>query len=284
MEPETLFNALQSISAKPPPFSVYTAKALWTDPHTSEQMLAFHLNPEIDVSSRRATFIDQSTQWLVQHFHLSSASQVIDFGCGPGLYTSRLAALGMAVTGIDFSSRSIEYGKQQAAQHGHDVTYVHADYLEYEPHGQFDLITMIMCDICALSPDQRQAMLQKFHRLLSDTGRVVLDVYSLQAFAERQESTLCEKNQLQGFWSASPYYGFVASFKYEDENVSLDKYTIVEEARQRTVYNWLQYFSPSSLDRELRTAGLKVLETYADIAGSPYREDAKEFAVVIGKA
>ena len=264
MKPASLYSALETVHERPAPFSVYTASELWTDEHTSEQMLAFHLNGEIDVSSRRTSFIDSSVRWLKEHFDLSEDSRVIDFGCGPGLYTYRLSRLGPEVVGIDFSPRSIEYARESAKRGNLDVTYIQADYLDYRPEGRFDLITMIMCDFCALSPDQRLAMLTRFEQLLSDHGCVVLDVYSLSAFANKQEGLVCEKNQLNGFWSRNPYFGFVASFKYEDEKVSLDKYTIVEEDRQREIYNWLQHFSPESLEQEVHSAGLQIDELYGD--------------------
>jgi SAM-dependent methyltransferase len=260
---------------------VYTARELWTDEHTSEQMLAFHLDGKIDVSSRRESFINDSVRWLNDRFELSQGSKIIDFGCGPGLYASRLARLGAEVSGVDFSARSIRYARECAKRDRLEIDYVEADYLEYQPAGPFDLITMIMCDFCALSPAQRAGMLAKFERLLADQGRVILDVYSLKSFADKQEGLVCEKNQLDGFWSAQPYFGFVASFKYDDEKVSLDKYTIVEEGRQREIYNWLQYFTPDSLDREVREAGLTIDELYGNVAGSPYAADAAEFAVVL---
>ena len=281
MESSSLFSALESINRKPRPFSEYTAKDLWTDEHTSKQMLAFHLDGQIDVSSRRESFIDDSVNWLRDRFELSRGSRVIDFGCGPGLYTSRLARSGAEVSGVDFSSRSIEYARECARRDQLEVDYIEADYLEYQPAGFFDLITMIMCDFCALSPVQRARMLAKFSSLMTDRGRVILDVYSLKAFADKQEGLVCEKNQLNGFWSAQPYFGFVASFKYDDEKVSLDRYTIVEEGRQREIYNWLQYFTPDALEREAREAGLTIDELYGDVAGSPYAADAAEFAVVL---
>jgi SAM-dependent methyltransferase len=281
MEHASLFAALESASTKPRPFSVYTTSELWTDRHTSEQMLAFHLNGDIDVSSRRTSFIDDSVRWLWEHFDLSASSRTIDFGCGPGLYTSRLARLGAEVTGVDFSPRSIEYARNYAHRENLEAAYVEADYLEFRPTGTFDLITMIMCDFCALSPTQRRAMLTKFEGLLSDKGRIVLDVYSMRAFANKQEGLLCERNQLNGFWSADPYFGLVASFKYDTERVSLDKYTIVEEHRQREIYNWLQYFTPESLEQEIADAGLQIDGLYGDVAGSPYDPDAEEFAVAM---
>jgi len=281
MESASAFSVLESVNRKPRPFSVYTASELWTDEHTSKQMLAFHLSGEIDVSSRRTSFIDNSVRWMEQHFELSGSSRVIDFGCGPGLYTSRFASLGAEVHGIDFSSRSIEHARQHSKEENLEITYAEANYLDYQPKGKFDLVTMIMCDFCALSPTQRAAMLVKFEGLLSDQGRIMLDVYSLRAFSDKQEGLVCEENQLNGFWSADPYFGFVTSFKYDDEKVSLDKYTIVERNRQREIYNWLQHFTPESLEREAHAAGLTVDEVYGDVAGSPYDADATEFAVVM---
>jgi SAM-dependent methyltransferase len=283
MESDSLFTILETANDKPAAFSVYTAKELWTDQHTSEQMLAFHLNGEIDVSSRRTSFIEGSVRWMASCFDLSPKSRIIDFGCGPGLYTSRFADLGAAVYGVDFSARSIEYAREFADQNGLDISYTEADYLEYRPEGEFNLITMIMCDYCALSPKQRAALLVKFKELLSEGGRIVLDVYSLSALADKKEVSFYEKNQLNGFWSAEPYYAFVSSFKYEEEKVSLDKYTIIERGRQREVYNWLQYFTPQSLENEARAAGLEIEATYADVAGKQYDSNATEFAVVMTK-
>ena len=283
MKTDSLFSTLESANHKPAAFSVYTAKELWTDEHTSEQMLAFHLNGEIDVSSRRTSFIDDSVRWMASNFDLSPNSRIIDFGCGPGLYTSRFADLGAAVYGVDFSARSIEYAREFADLNSLDVSYAEADYLEYRPEGEFDLITMIMCDYCALSPEQRAALLVKYKKLLSEGGRIVLDVYSLSAFDDKDEGSFYEKNQLNGFWSAEPYYCFVSSFKYEEEKVSLDKYTIIERGRQREVYNWLQYFTPQSLEHEAQAAGLEVEAVYADVAGNQYDSSAAEFAVVMTK-
>ena len=44
-----MFRELEAINARPGPFEVYSARELWTDPHTSEQMLAYHLGgrPEV---------------------------------------------------------------------------------------------------------------------------------------------------------------------------------------------------------------------------------------------
>ncbi|MGA1876324.1 MAG: hypothetical protein ACMUIA_12020, partial [bacterium] len=147
----------------------------------------------------------------------------------------------------------------------------------------FHLILMIMCDFCALSPAQRKKILARFYKLLEPGGSVLLDVYALCAFHQREESAMYETNLLHGFWSPNKYYGFRNTFKYEREKVVLDKYTIIEATRTRTVYNWLQYFSPETLKKEFMECGFTIEELYSDVAGTPYDAKAGEFAVVARK-
>jgi cyclopropane fatty-acyl-phospholipid synthase-like methyltransferase len=214
---------------------------------------------------------------------VGKGTKIADFGCGPGLYTTRLARRGADVTGIDFSKRSIDHACKTAAVEGLSIRYINESYLELELDDRFDLVMMIMCDFCALSPEQRRTMLRKFHGLLAPGGAVLLDVYSLAAFAGRKEQATCEIDLLDGFWSPHRYYGFLNIFTYDEEKVALDKYTIVEEARTRTIYNWLQYFSPEALEQELNGCGLDIEKRYADVAGSTYNPEHTEFAVVARK-
>jgi len=278
-----MFEQLEQINARPEPFEFYTAADLWTDEHTSEQMLAFHLNTDVDVASRNAAFIDRSVEWIVSRCCVVPGSRIADFGCGPGLYTTRLAQRQARVTGIDFSERSIKYAQDTAARQDLPIRYVNQDYLEYDTDDRFELILMIMCDFCALSPDQRQTMLRKFHTLLAPGGLLLMDVYSLAAFHKREETASYELNLLDGFWSPDKYYGFLSTFKYEVEKVILDKYTIVEAARTRTIYNWLQYFTPAALRQELEDNGFVVEDLYANVAGDPFDPNADEFAVLVKK-
>jgi SAM-dependent methyltransferase len=247
-------------------------------------MLEYHLNESLDLSSRNKDFIDRSLKWIVSHFGIGVNTIIADFGCGPGLYTTQFAEKNADVTGIDFSERSIRYAKETAARKGLNIDYVCQNYLEFETEKRVDLITMIMCDFCALSPTQRKKMLTGFYRLLNVGGSVLLDVYSLNAFDQREEVSTYEYMQLNGFWSSENYYGFLNTFKYDEEKVILDKYTIIEEARTQTVYNWLQYFSPESLRKEFEGNGFKIEEYYSDVAGTIFSPESVEFAIVAKKS
>ncbi|MBE0586200.1 MAG: methyltransferase domain-containing protein, partial [Desulfofustis sp.] len=275
---------LERINARPKPFEFYTACDLWTNEHTSAQVLSFHLDEAIDISSRNTEFINRSVEWITDTFKVGKKTAIADFGCGPGLYATRLAKQGAKVTGIDFSKRSIDYAKQVAASEQLDVSYVNQNYLEFETEDRFDLVLMIMCDFCALSKTQRKVILKKFRNILKPGGSILLDVYSLAAFDQREELTTYEVNLLNGFWSSCKYHGFLTTLKYAQEKVVLDKCTIVEAECIRTVYNWLQYFEPEELESEFKEVGLSVDGLFSDVAGTPYDQKSSEFAVSAKRA
>lgn len=279
-----MYRQLKEINKKPKVFEFYTVDSLWADEYTSKQMLSYHLNTELDVASRNKIFIDKSVQWVITKFQVDEKSKICDFGCAVGLYTTPLAKIGAKVTGIDISKNSLDYAKDIAKKENLEIEYIHKNYLEYETDKKYDLITMIMCDFCALSPNQRKTLLDKFYILLENNGSILLDVYSLTGFTQREENTSYEYNQLNHFWSQNDYYGFVNTFKYQDEKVVLDKYTIIEKQSSKVIYNWLQYFSIEMLKKEFEDSKLTIKAIYNDVAGSEYSDNNTEFAIVAVKS
>ena len=111
-----------------------------------------------------------------------------------------------------------------------------------------------------------------------------MDVHSLNTFNSRGEVAIYEHNQLDNFWSPENYYGFLNTFKYDKEKIILDKYTIIEKARIRVIYNWLQYFNQDSLRKEFGENGFEAKEFYSDVAGTTFSPESPDIAIVSGKA
>jgi SAM-dependent methyltransferase len=274
------FVLLVDIFQRPTVFGEYTVDRLWQDEHISQRMLDFHLDEDAELASRPHTFIERSAEWMKSRFQIGTNTVVFDYGCGPGLYAFRFAKMGADVTGIDFSQRSIQYASDYALKHGLEVDYVLDDYLSWETTRQADLITLIFCDLCPLSPQRRKVLFSKFRRHLKPGAHILLDVCSLALFESKKEQAVCEANLLDGFFSADDYFGFLNTFKYESDHVSLDKYTIVERGEIRLFYNWLQYYGVDELTAELEENGFAVQEVYANVAGDPHETDSSVLAVV----
>lgn len=276
-----MFHSLDSITKKPELYSSYTAKELWTDPYISQQMLIAHLDPRSDRASRNHWFIESSTAFLAARFGLGEGKSVIDFGCGPGLYTSRFAKLGCRVRGLDFSENSINYAKKEAENLSLEIEYLLENYLDYKPTDRFDLVTMIFCDYCVLNGQQRKKVLQIMKNCLEDDGHIFLDVCTDNFYQQIEEGTTLERVETNGFWSPNPYFEFNSTFKYDEDRVSLDKYTIIEENRTFEIYNWLKHFTPKEISCEFEENGLEIIEMYPEF-GSPLEGGASEIMAIVG--
>ena len=109
-------------------------------------------------------------------------------------------------------------------------------------------------------------------------------VASVAALADLEETAAYAPRMMDGFWAPTPYYGFLNTFVYPDERVSVDRYEIVEADRRRTFWTWIQYFDPTSITDELAASGFAVERLLGNVAGDPYDPGGAELAVVARRA
>lgn len=275
-----MFEALATINARPQIYARVTTADLWTDPHISARMLASHLAPDVDVASYRLEFVERSVAWIRERFTLGPGKHVADFGCGPGLYTNRLAHTGVAVTGLDLSTRSLHHARATSRNLSVPVRYLHQDYLSYQEDVSYDLIIMIMRDFGALQPRDRARLLDVVRAHLTRGGALLFDVDSAAAFETVQEKALYAPDLMEGFFAPPPYFGFHNTYRYEPEQVSLDKYEIVRREGTRTHLVWTRYYSLEMLTAELASSGFDVVEARGDVAGASHDPAAPQLAVI----
>ena len=139
---------------------------------------------------------------------------------------------------------------------------------------------MIYCDLCVLSPGQREKVYQKVRDALALGGTFFFDVMSTAAFEAREETTAFGRRFMGGFWAEGDYFAFQNTFKYDAEKVALDQYTIVEPHRTWQVFNWMQHFDESGITAELEKNGFEVAEIAFEFAKSPDGNDDTNFGVV----
>ena len=133
---------------------IYTAgtAVMWVDEYISTQLLETHLNQDIDLASRKETTISTTLEWILSKVP-GDRLNILDLGCGPELYTEKLAEKGHIVTGMDFSSNSICYARESASKKKLNISYMQQDYLDLEEVNKYDLVLMIFTDFGVLSPD-----------------------------------------------------------------------------------------------------------------------------------
>jgi SAM-dependent methyltransferase len=282
VDPSSLGAALRQLAGlqqAPEPFTP-GERLFWDHPHISSQMLAAHLDPDTDAASRRPETIDRSVAWLVDKLDLKAGDAVLDLGCGPGLYASRLARRGLHVTGIDYSQRSIDYARQHAQEHDLAITYRYQDYLTLDDEGAYDAALLIYGDYCVLAPERRSRLLQKIRQAVKAGGRLALDV-STRAHRARYGLGRNWYVAERGFWRPGRHLVLEQGFDYPERSIYLDQYVVVDADGTLAVYrNWFQDYTPRAITRELEEGGFAVLGIWGDLAGTPYAEGSEWIGVV----
>lgn len=277
------YAALAGFLERPEPFSAYTARRLWTDPHISERMLQFHLDPDGEAASRRHSDIPQICGWIDAELNISGKT-LCDLGCGPGLYAVDLCRRGALVHGVDFSARSIEAARALSAAAGCRARFEHADYLTVALPQDLDLVLLIYGDACALSPSQRAELFGRVRKSLNPGGAFVLDAFSAGRFASLAEEIEIAPDLMGGFWAQGPYIGLRKTALYPEARLALDRYLILEPDGEREFFNWLQHFEPVELAAELAAAGFEVADPVDAVSGGLWTDETSMFALVARKS
>lgn len=234
---------------KPNIYTKGTAQ-MWVDEYISKHLLETHLNPDIELASRKETTINLTLDWILDSVPTMRLN-ILDLGCGPGLYTEKLAQKGHKVTGMDFSATSIAHAKQSASRKNLNISYIQQDYLKLDTKNQYDLVMMIFTDFGVLMPDQREIILKNIYLALKPGGIFLFDILN-DNYPARETGSKAWEISPRGFWRDKPYLALTESFYYEDEKVLLNQHTIVEDTGRIDVYRfWAHTFSHDDLENIL---------------------------------
>ena len=224
---------------------------MWTDKYISKQLLNIHLNREVDLASRKQETIEKTINWILKYAGKKKLN-ILDLGCGPGLYTQILSEKGHNVTGVDFSEYSIQYARKEAKRKKLNIGYINKDYLKLDlKENTFDLIILIYTDLGVLLPDERDELLCKVHKMLKPGGVFIFDVLNDKNIEKKIIPASWEASR-HGFWKDKPYLVLSNSFFYEKEKVTLAQHTVVDGKDNINIYRfWMHYFSHKDLKEML---------------------------------
>lgn len=234
----------------------------WDDPHTSKHLLDAHLDPSWDAASRRPETIDRTVAWIDEKFTQGNSCDILDLGCGPGLYAERLAELGHRVTAIDFSKRSIEYAKESNRVKLLPIEYIYRNYLEIEYENQFDLVILVYCDFGALTAAERDNLLVRVRRALKPGGTFVFDVFLEDHLAEMKEKRYWEAEE-DGFWAAGRALALTETFCYRESKVALNQTVVLKEDGEVDVHRiYFQHYNEADITELLGDFDFVMVQGY----------------------
>lgn len=274
---------LLNILNKKPALYEQTDLTMWDDPHISKGMLEAHLNDSMDSATRHLKFVERSVEWISTIAPPKSHPNLLDLGCGPGIYATRFCEKGYDVTGIDLSRRSIEYANKDADSKGLNIQFMLGDYTKLSFEKQYHVITLIYCDFGVLAPEVRSALLQKVYDALLPNGILIFDVFTSSKYDQEEETRSWEITQ-NGFWNEKQCITYTSFFRYEENHTFLKRYTVVTKDDEMYNYHvWEHTFTCEELRENLIQAGFNDVQFYGNMIGDLCNEDDEVICVVAKK-
>jgi len=236
---------LDSILTRPMPPEPWAEgeKIPWDEPGFSERMLAEHLSQTHDAASRRTTTVEAQVAWIHDEVLSGEPARILDLGCGPGLYASRLARLGHTVRGIDFSPASIQYARDQATAAGLEIDYQLGDIRETAYRADtgagsaapFDLVMFLFGEINVFRREQAAAILARAAAALVPGGRLLLEASTFEAVRSIGDAPARAQAVESGLFSPKPHDLLEEAFWDEPRSLAMRRWIVVDRESDSVV-------------------------------------------------
>jgi SAM-dependent methyltransferase len=260
-------------------------KIPWHERAFSKRLLDEHLDQTHDAASRPFEIIDQHVDFIHKTILKSRPARILDLCCGPGFYTSRLAARGHSCTGIDFAPTSLAYATAEAEDRSLDCTYRHGDVRTADYGANSGLAMMIIGEFTAFAPFEAQQILAKMHAALRPGGTILLEPQRFDSLQRLGAEANFWTRHNAGLFSDRPHLYLEEHFWDEAKHVTTDRYYIIDAATAEATefVNTRQAYTHTEINALLTTAGFTGIKFHASLTGSEEGEDEDCFAIVAKK-
>lgn len=273
---------LLEIAENPEPFEKGTQE-IWLDSDRADIVLEGHFDENIPGGSKGSEFIAETVEFISTIAPVENYKKIIDLGCGPGLYSHKLAYRGYDVVGVDFNKTSIDYAVEEAKKSDLAIDYRVEDITNIKIENEFDIALLIYQIYSVFSPENRKKILDNIYSGLKPGGLVLLDVLSEVSYDNFQQNFMWGIPKKSSPFSSRKHLMLHAAMKYPN-HVTLAKTVLVFGDGEIVNYNyWNQHFSIESFEKEVNEAGFTLEKVYADVNGGDYSSDGEFFAAVLKK-
>jgi SAM-dependent methyltransferase len=279
----TLLDIVQR-SMEPKPWAE-GEKIPWNDPDFSRRMLAEHLSQEHDAASRRFEIIDAHVDWIHNRVLGGKPARILDLGCGPGLYTERLAKLGHRCMGIDFSPASIAFAGERAREAGLDCVYIHQDIRTADYGGPYGLVMSIFGEFNVFRPGEARGILENAFRALAPGGFLLMEPHTYEKVVQLGKQPPAWHSAQKGLFSDNPHLLLQESFWDAETNVAIQRCFVIDaETGGVTRYSSSTQAYPDEGYRSLLTeSGFSDPVFYPSLGGSQGGSESGLIAILARK-
>jgi SAM-dependent methyltransferase len=194
-------------------------------------MLREHLSQAHDRASRRDAIVERQVAWIHGTLLAEQTTAVLDLGCGPGLYTSRLARRGHRCVGIDYSPAAIAYARERAQAEELSCHYELRDIRGGDcGRHRYGLAMLIYGELNVFPRQTAVEILRGMREAMAEHGVLLLEVHTHAAVREMGEDKPTWYTAERGIFGNGPYLCLREHFWHAQMQAATTRYFAIELA------------------------------------------------------
>jgi SAM-dependent methyltransferase len=247
----------------------------WNEPEFSRRMLKEHLSQAHDAASRRFETIDRHVAWIHNTLFNCQPTTILDLGCGPGLYSERLARLGHTCHGIDYSPASIEYANATARHERLSCTYVCQDIRQAGFPQDVGLVMLIYGEFNVFRPTDAKIILDKAWQALHPGGLLLLEPHPFELIQQLGEKPASWYSSPGGLFSERAHVVLQENFWDAGLKAMTIRYFVIDaQSGQVTQYaQGMQAYQDEEYRSLLSACGFGEIKFYPGLSGDASQSD-----------
>ena len=224
---------------------------------TPDQQQQYDQNADKYDSVRGSVFQYHELYTVLSQLPDLQGKEVLDFGCGTGIYCRQMKSLGASrVTGIDVSADMLRVAKSQEKEGCTVIEYHQQDVFKWVPDHCYDLVFAAYTLNCVNNREELNIILKSMKRSLAANGRVVLVLDMLGNHRAEDYGNASCIYQFYHTVPVTPYDSFRLTLKTDSDNPVMDivvthldhmeLYQLLGEAGFTSIQFQLPMFSPEA--------------------------------------
>jgi len=257
----------------------------WHDPGFSARMLEEHLSQAHDMASRRAAGVGAHVRWIHEELLSGRASQVLDLGCGPGLYANRLAELGHECVGVDYSPASIAHAKRTAKERRLRCTFRLEDIRHADYGVGFDLVMLIFGEFNVFRPDDASSIVGRAYAALGHGGQLLIEPHTAAAVEAMGQQGRSWRSAETGLFSDRPHLCLTEGIWDPESRTATVRYFVVDAATGAVTQHaqTLQAYTDAEYRAALAGQGFAGARFFSSLGGQERAEAEGDFIAIVAK-
>lgn len=215
---------------------------------------------------------NKEVDFIIKKAGLKKKNKIIDFCCGQGRHSLRLASKGYAVTGVDAVNESIILAKKNARKMNLKANFLNCDVRKYKRNSLYDVALLLYTSLGYSSVENDRIILNNIFKTLKKGGKLIIDVYDgdrVYRESLKKGIPLPKNNRL--YFEAYNREG-IPTFDikvYEIDSKIENVYRFYIHSRKPNFYQLhIRYYPYKELTDLIQSCGFKIVKTWGDFDGT----------------